>query len=284
MHVTNNLSINNLSAVNLNGGTLGVNTSDGPSLSRINYSAGTIQLAGNRTIGSDAIVQTLFGEAPSIPTAKTLAIQGTATLATALTLNGGSFSASQVINPQLVQVQHGTLDVTNQAGTIGSGQVLDLAADATINYGLGLTNQGLIKGDGQLGGAFFQNASAGEVISEANKSLTIDALSNANDGKMTMAGGSLLFLNQFANNSGGTVSGNGTIVANGSLVNHGTMSFSDVSSVSTNSDFLNDGDIDVTGILNLNAANIKIDGEMQIAQGAFCNALPQLMRPWWQGK
>jgi T5SS/PEP-CTERM-associated repeat protein len=265
MHVSNNLSINSLSTVNLNGGTLGLNTVTGTSLNQLNYSAGTIQLAGSRTIGSDPIVQTLFGASPTIPTGKGLTVQGTATLAAALTLNGGSFSASQMINPHLVQVNHGTLDIPNQARTIGSGEVLNLASDATINYGLGITNQGVLKGDGQLGGALFHNTSAGEVIAEIDKSLAISALSNANDGKMTLAGGSLVFLHQLANNPGGAVSGNGTIVANGGLVNHGTMSFSGVANVTTNGDFLNDGDIDVTSLLNIIAANIQIDGEMRIA-------------------
>jgi len=76
-YVTNNLSINGTSAVNLNGGTLRFNTIGGTGgLSRLNYTAGTIQLAGPRTFDTDVTIKTLFGATPTIPSGKSLVIEG----------------------------------------------------------------------------------------------------------------------------------------------------------------------------------------------------------------
>ena len=189
VYVGGALTINGLNHINLNGGTLRLNTVTGNSLGLFAYISGTVQFAGNRNIGTDPIIQTLFGAAPTIPAGKSLVVEGIATLSTATTLNGGSFSAGQLINPQLLQVAHGTLDVPNQAATIDSGGTLDLAADATINYGLGTTNHGLVTGDGQIGGTF-NNATEGELRAAAGKSLTLTGTSTTNNGKIAMLGGS----------------------------------------------------------------------------------------------
>jgi T5SS/PEP-CTERM-associated repeat protein len=277
VHVTNALNINNSSTVNLSGGTLRFNTVTG--LNRVNFNSGTIQLGGNRTVGGpagDAIISGLFGVNPVIDAGKNLTVEGTATLGTTLTLNGGSFSANQVINPQLLQVQHGTLEVANQAATIGAGQTLDLAADASINYGLGITNHGLIKGDGQLGGAVFQNAALGEVLAEANKSLTFAAENNENDGKISMIGGSLLFVQQLINKVAGKINGYGTINLDDDLVNHGEINVADVMQIHANgpdADFMNHGNIDVAGNLSIEAAKIELDGLTQVAQDKTLNLI-----------
>ena len=60
--------------------------------------------------------------------------------------------------PRSLQLLHGTLNISNQALTIGpTGNLatsLDLAADMIVNSTLGITNQGLVTGDGQIGGTF----------------------------------------------------------------------------------------------------------------------------------
>ena len=84
-------------------------------------------------MGTDSIVQPLFGAAPAIPTGKGLKVDGTATLSTTTTLNGGTFSAGQLVNPQFLQVQSGTVDVTNQAATI--------APWSTVGFGYECNNQ-----------------------------------------------------------------------------------------------------------------------------------------------
>ena len=84
--------------VTLNGGTLRFDNYDRDSAGTFNFFAGTIQLAGNRTIGTDAAITELFGAAPTLTTGKGLTVEGTATLLTAVTLDGGTFTAGQLVN------------------------------------------------------------------------------------------------------------------------------------------------------------------------------------------
>src|SRR4029079_15998473 len=60
------VNINGSSAVNLSGGTLRLNTGSG--LNRVNYTAGTVRLAGTRNLNNDPVIAALFGPADySIP-------------------------------------------------------------------------------------------------------------------------------------------------------------------------------------------------------------------------
>ena len=81
---TNNLTINTASAVNLNGGTLRFDAVGGSGgVSHISYTAGTIQLAGDRNLGylnTDSTIATLFGILPTISSGKGLIIEGGATI------------------------------------------------------------------------------------------------------------------------------------------------------------------------------------------------------------
>ncbi|HVT27734.1 MAG TPA: PEP-CTERM sorting domain-containing protein [Lacipirellulaceae bacterium] len=83
--------------INLNGGTLRFNTYS--NTSRLEYTAGTIQMAGDRTIGADAAISGIFGSQPTIPNAKQLTVEGTATIAASsqLTLAGGTLSAGAIV-------------------------------------------------------------------------------------------------------------------------------------------------------------------------------------------
>ena len=65
VHVSGFLEISDKSVVNLSGGTLRFNTID--NFGRLNYTSGTIQLAGNRNVPTDAVIEELFGTAPTIP-------------------------------------------------------------------------------------------------------------------------------------------------------------------------------------------------------------------------
>ena len=78
--------------VNLDGGTLRLNT--GLGLDRINFNYGTVELTGDRTVGSDATITGLFGAGPTISAREGLKVDGTATLSSALTLDGGTFTAA----------------------------------------------------------------------------------------------------------------------------------------------------------------------------------------------
>ena len=57
---------------------------------RFDLNTGTIELTGNRTIGTDPAIIDLFGASPSINVGKGLTVWGNATVSSPLTLNGGT--------------------------------------------------------------------------------------------------------------------------------------------------------------------------------------------------
>ncbi len=224
------------SAVNVIGGTLRLNSIDTGDMDRVNYSSGTIQLIGNRTVGSasgDAIVSHFFGGAPTIPIGKGLTVEGTATLLTSTVIDGGTFSVGQLANAANLGMNRGTFNLTNQALTIGAGgtfgSTLDINTGMTVNVTLGTTNQGLVTGDGEIGGTF-TNAAAGELRGEPGKSLKLTGASNTNAGQINLLGGLVEYTQGLTNNAGGFISGNGTLKTN-ALTNSGTMNFSGLANI-----------------------------------------------------
>ena len=67
--ILNNLTINSHGTVNLNGGTLRFNGFSRAAGGIVNYTAGTVQLAGNRDFSSDTAIGTLFPSS-TIPSGK----------------------------------------------------------------------------------------------------------------------------------------------------------------------------------------------------------------------
>jgi hypothetical protein len=130
-------------------------------------------------------------------------------------------------------MNRGKFNLTNQVLTVGAGgqlgSMLDLNDDMTVNITLGTTNQGLVTGDGELGGTL-TNAAAGELRGEPGKSLKLTGANNANAGQINLFGGLVEFTQNLTNNAGGFISGNGTIKTN-ALTNNGTMNFSGLANV-----------------------------------------------------
>ncbi len=110
-----------------------------------------------------------------------------------------------------------------------SAKSLDLGPTSTINANAGMTNNGLVTGDGQIGGTF-TNAAAGELRGEPGKSLKLTGANNTNAGQINLFGGLVEFTQNLTNNAGGFISGNGTIKTN-ALTNNGTMNFSGLANV-----------------------------------------------------
>ncbi len=225
--------------VNLDGGTIRFNDyfrfeTGQPFDGQFNFYAGTLQLGGNRDIGSDAVIADILGPGPTLTSGKGLTVEGNATLTTILTLDGGTLTAAQLANGSNLRLQRGTLNVTNQAVTVGAGgllgSTLDLNEDMTVNISLGITNQGLVTGDGQIGGTF-ANATTGELRAEPGRSLTLTGANNTNAGQISLYGGMLEFTQNLTNNAGAFISGNGTLKATTGLTNHGTMNFSGLANV-----------------------------------------------------
>jgi T5SS/PEP-CTERM-associated repeat protein len=241
VHVANLLQLGHDDFINLEGGTIRFDSYfnwnvGGGGVGKFNFHAGTLQLAGNRTIGTenatlDPILDTL-GPAPTLTANKGLTIEGTATLQTIVTLDGGTFTAGQLANGYNLRLQRGTLHLTSQALTIAAGgllgNTLDLNDDMTVNVNSGITNQGLVTGDGQIGGSF-TNAAAGELRGEPGKSLKLTGIGN-NSGRINLHGGLIEFTSNLNNNTGAFISGNGTLKAN-QLTNSGTMNFAGTTNI-----------------------------------------------------
>jgi hypothetical protein len=100
----------------------------------------------------------------------------------------------------------------------------------TVNVTLGTTNQGLITGDGELGGTL-TNSATGELRGEPGKSLKLTGANNINAGQINLFGGMVEFTQNLTNNSGAFVSGNGTLKVGTLLTNSGTMNFSGLANI-----------------------------------------------------
>jgi T5SS/PEP-CTERM-associated repeat protein len=235
------LAIQARGVVNLDGGTIRFNgygrddiEIDVGDVGIFNFNAGTIQLAGNRNIGTDEAITDILGVAPRLTSGKGLTVEGTATLLSAFTLDGGTFSVGALASAEELQFVRGTLNVTNQAVTIGAGgplgRSLDVNVDMTINVTLGITNQGLVTGDGQIGGTF-TNAVTGELRAQAGRSLRLTGANNTNAGQIKLFGGELEFTQNLTNSASGFISGNGSLIVGGGFVNQGTMNFAGTANI-----------------------------------------------------
>ncbi|MBA3484784.1 MAG: hypothetical protein H0T51_23535 [Pirellulales bacterium] len=225
VHVGSALSINSLSTVTLNGGTLRLNTISG--LNRLTYSSGTIQLAGDRGVGADATITALYGAIPTLPTGKGLTVGGTATLTKPLTIDGGAFKSTSLAvgaGGSLI-FNHGVLELTGGSVSGLANLVVPAngefrasgAATTRITAAAGsiITATGaLTLGDAALPNGFYSN---GDIAVGAN----VVTLADANDavldsGAMMTIGaggipGTLAAANGLTLDFGGNVIGHGAI-------------------------------------------------------------------------
>ncbi len=128
VYVGSDVSIGSAGAINLNGGTLRLNTvSSG--LQLLTVTSGTLQLAGDRTFGSDTIINSKFGMSPVIPSGKVLTVEGTATIpaATNVQLSGGTLIAGALL------LSPGSRITTTQSSVVAGPVIVPAGAivDAT---------------------------------------------------------------------------------------------------------------------------------------------------------
>lgn len=180
VYIANNLSIRSGSNVALNGGALRFNTVGGTGgVSRIIYTAGTIQLAGNRTIGFDSTIDVLFPTS-TISAGKMLTVEGNSSIQLAIeTVSGGEFVTNGALTVGVTNTP-GYLKVLDAGKVIVGGNASIAAGDHDVNQvsgagstwtiGGGLTigassltiqNQGVV----DVGGAIsFSTGSINDVI------------------------------------------------------------------------------------------------------------------------
>ena len=118
VYVGNTLN-NDGATINLSGGTLRFNNYLEVNDGAFNFNSGTIQLAGSRSVGTDAAIANFFGDTPIIPTGKGLTVEGTGTLSTTLTIDGGTFKANSLVTGAggALNFDRGVLELTGGAIT-----------------------------------------------------------------------------------------------------------------------------------------------------------------------
>ena len=188
--------------INLNGGTLRFSAySD---TSRLTYTAGTIQLSGDRSIGTDAIIANIYGNQPIIPTGKQLTVEGTATIPalSQLMLSGGTLSAGTVL------MSPGSRIVSTQSSQV-TGAMLALAGSVIDATGANLTLGDATKVNGFYGNGAVDVGPNTVTLADANDAV-LDSAALVTLG----AGGSsgaLAAANGLTLDFGGNIAGFGTV-------------------------------------------------------------------------
>jgi T5SS/PEP-CTERM-associated repeat protein len=185
--VGNNFAINNVSTANLSGGTLRFNTATG--LNRLTYTAGTIQLAGDRDLLIDTVIPSLYGASPVVPSGKALKVEGQTTLRQNKSLNvsGGEFTSQGPLTVGVLNSAGGSLLVNNGGNAVvNANTTIDHFGYIVVNGAgsaftvAGNLNMGLVS----RGDLIIQNQSSVYI----NNSLTIGS-----SGYFVLDGGTIRF-------------------------------------------------------------------------------------------
>jgi arylsulfatase A-like enzyme len=123
-------------AIHLAGGKLSTAALNIAPGGAFDWQVGQLNFTGNQTVSASGVVGSALGGL-SIGVARHLSIAGTATLNSPLAINGGTFSAGQVVHPELLNFSTGTFNLTGSDLLVGSGGLfgatLAVASTATIH-------------------------------------------------------------------------------------------------------------------------------------------------------
>ena len=242
--------------VTINGGTIALDALDIEPGGTMAFNFGTLNYTSNLSVAPSDSLETALGGSHTVSFGQALQVDGTTTLNNVLTVGGGTFSTNGLINPQLLQFNTGTLQLTGAGGltvgaaglfgsslSIGAGQNLEVTNTLTVDAGATLSlssggnisagavsNSGQLHGSGTLAGPLTNNA-GGEVQGLAGKNLILTGSGNTNNGQVTLSGGQVHFTQDFINSTTGLVIGNGTLRADGGTTNDGDMAFSAAANV-----------------------------------------------------
>jgi T5SS/PEP-CTERM-associated repeat protein len=204
LYISNTLSIGSGGVLTFDGGTIRFNGYSRNPNGAFTYTAGTVQLAANRTLGTDAAITDLFGAAPTIPTGKALVVEGTATLAgsSTVTLSGGTLSADKVLMTPGSRI-------TNTVTTQVAGVMLALAGSVIDATGADLTVGDATKVNGFYGNGDLQVGQSTVTLADANDAV-LDAATLVTLGSAGSPG-TLAAANGLTLNFGGNIIGFGTV-------------------------------------------------------------------------
>ena len=247
VYVTNELTVWLYSQVDMNGGTLRFNTLNLAGLGQVdyagklNYNGGTIQLAGARNLGGDAVIERYYGAIPTIPLGKGLTVEGAATLTKPLKIDGGTFKAnglsigsggSLLFQSGVLELSGGTISGLPQINVPTNGE-FRAVGNHTVRIagavGSTITPTGLLViGDFNAVNAFYTNGTV-------NVGANTLAITDANDAVFDSAAyvtlgngaspGQLDALNGLTLNFGGNITGFGEVFTSNAiftpLINNG---------------------------------------------------------------
>ena len=190
--ISRNLSVN---GTRFSTGTLVNNGS-------FDFISGTFALTdADLTVGSTG----LFGSALELVGGQDIAVTNNVNVdvGAVLSLAGGAISAGQFVN-------NGIIDVSSVVSSLDGG---------------GLSNSGLVQGDGVVA-APLTNLAGGEVRISAGEQLSFSGMGNSSAGEIRLLGGTLEFEQDLVNTAGGEINGRGVLIASGGLDNQGNATFS----------------------------------------------------------
>jgi hypothetical protein len=203
---------------------------------------------------------------------KNLTVLGSTQILTNTVVDGGILTVGELPDTHLLELRRGTFNITAMNATVGPGGTftsLDVAEQMTVNVTLGVTNTGLVTGDGQLGGTF-TNAVGGELRAQPGRSLMLTGAANVNSGQIRLLGGELTFTQDLTNNAAGVISGNGSLIAAGGLTNIGTMNFANATNIVGSIDNVGGGKIiSAGGGATVFYDDVTNNGEIRTSTNAF---------------
>ncbi len=207
---------------------------------------GTLRLTGGTVHAANADIS---GNVDPIGHASHLDIDGTTTLASALSLDGGTFSTGSLVNPEYLQFTSGTFNLTGDNLRVGStgllGSTIVLSSPKTLNvtnattidasgeleldggtFSSGtLINHGLIGGDGRVDAPLL-NAADGTVRALTGENQRFTGSDHVNYGDIQLLGGAVEFSGHLTNETEGLITGNGSLIAHDGTLNFGTVGLS----------------------------------------------------------
>ena len=293
LEVVNLLKVWNTGAVTINGGMIALDALDIVPGGAFAFNFGTLNFTSEISVVPNDSLERALGGSHTVYFGQTLQVDGITTLNDLFTIDGGTFSTPDLVNPHLLQFNKGKFAVTGAGGmtigpagpfgnsvTVEASQSLSVTNTASVDPGATLEVQtggtfaaGLLANNGQVGGtgviqATIANSSTGEIFVGVGEQLRVLGGGHTNAGQFTLGNGTINFDGDVANQATGLILGAGAYRAGGGTINNGAIALSATSLVI--GDVINNGigQITVTGGTTTFLDDVTNDGALHISAGA----------------